>query len=335
MQKTDDYYTSFIKTTKFLKDNTKKIYLSKINLIQEKIYPGASIETIIDNPEIFKTNLNKYADNTKGKFGDVLGSHSRDLIVMAIIALFIYNQQLKEDKFELYKRWLKVHEEIKLPITNKYNSNEPTLRQKESYVSFEEVIKVRDSLRPGSMEKLLLTMYTEIPPVRSDYYHTKIYKNIPDTFGTCSENHIVISDKGSFLALEKYKTAKIYGLQVIDLPDSVVDEIGKSLKDIPREYLFVSPLGTPYEKENTFNKWANRTLKKVFNKKNMTLSMLRHIYISRRDLKLEEKSGLEQQQIAKLMGHSITQQRKYLWHSWLKNIEVEQTDKGSASNTSI
>ena len=52
----------------------------------------------------------------------------------------------------------------------------------------------------------------------------------------------------------------------------------------------------------------------------MTLTMLRHIYICRRDLMLEEKSGLEREQIAKVMGHSVAQQQKYLWHSWLRSI---------------
>ena len=50
--------------------------------------------------------------------------------------------------------------------------------------------------------------------------------------------------------------------------------------------------------------------------------MLRHIYVSREDLALESKSGLEANEIAKLMGHSVDQQRKYMWHSWLKKKEL-------------
>jgi len=321
MSKPDSYYIDFIRNTKFLKDVTKNIYFKKLAIIQKEICPGSSIENIINNPDIFKKNLEIYANKTKGRLGDSLGHHSRDMMVSALMSLFLYNQQLKEDKYEKYMELKKVQDEIRLPIVNKYNSNEPTKKQQESYVSFEEILKVRDSLKPGTMERLLLYMYSEIPPVRSDYYHTKIYREIPPTFGTSAENHIVINKKNPFLVLEKYKTAKTYGLLVIDLPQKLVNEIERSLVEYPRDYLFISPLGNPFDKQNTFNKWANRVLKKLFNKKNFTLSMLRHIYISRRDLKLEEKSGLEQEQIAKLMGHSIGQQRKYLWHSWLKNVD--------------
>jgi hypothetical protein len=35
-------------------------------------------------------------------------------------------------------------------------------------------------------------------------------------------------------------------------------------------------------------------------------------------LKLEEKSGAERKEIANIMGHSLAQQQKYLWHTWLK-----------------
>ena len=45
---------------------------------------------------------------------------------------------------------------------------------------------------------------------------------------------------------------------------------------------------------------------------------MRHVYISRRDLKIEELSGTERQKIATLMQHGVDQQSKYLWHSWLK-----------------
>ena len=56
---------------------------------------------------------------------------------------------------------------------------------------------------------------------------------------------------------------------------------------------------------------------------NFNLTTFRHIYITRRDLKLEEKSGLERDEIAKIMGHSIATQQNYLWHTY----EKEQNKK--------
>ena len=97
----------------------------------------------------------------------------------------------------------------------------------------------------------------------------------------------------------------------------------KSCISSAKKYLFVQKNGEPYDKPNTFNKWANRTLKKIFKKDNFSLTTLRHIYITRRDLKLEEKSGLERDKIAKVMGHSVGTQQNYLWHTY----EKEQNKK--------
>ena len=71
--------------------------------------------------------------------------------------------------------------------------------------------------------------------------------------------------------------------------------------------------------------WANRVLKDLFNK-DFTLTMLRHIYITRRDLKLEEKSGTEREKIAKMMGHSVEQQGRYLWHRMHRDGDVSEDD---------
>lgn len=207
---------------------------------------------------------------------------------------------------------MELHQEIRDPINTKYLSNKPTNRQKKGYVSYEDILNKRNSLKTGSDEQLLLAIYTMIPPVRSDYDKVKIYY----TQGDYRDNHIVLNNN-PYIILENYKTAKRYHILKIHIPNELETVIKESLKLKPREYLFVRKNGTTYT-SNTFNKWANRTLKKLFDNKNISLTTLRHIYISRRDLKLEERSGLQRKEIAKIMGHSVEQQQKYLWHTYLK-----------------
>ena len=159
-------------------------------------------------------------------------------------------------------------------------------------------------------------MYTMIPPVRSDFDRTRLFSRTPTDKPT--GNYIVLTNSNSKLHLQEYKTAKTYKELVIDLPSNLVHEIYLSLQKMPRKYLFVSPrTKKEFENQSTFNTWANRALKKITGKKTFSLNMLRHIYISRRDLKMETKSGLDQEKIAKLMGHSISTQKKYNWHSFL------------------
>ena len=97
----------------------------------------------------------------------------------------------------------------------------------------------------------------------------------------------------------------------IDLPVELIKEIDESLKLKPRKYLFVSTNGEAFNNSNSFNKWANRELKKIFNKKNISLTTLRHVYISGQNM--DGKTRMERNKIAKKMMHSVDTQDKYRW----------------------
>jgi hypothetical protein len=245
-----------------------------------------------------------------------------DAYYASIISLFLYNQQFKEDNTHLFKVWKDYHLKVREPINIKYKSNEPTEKQKSSYISYDELLRIKNALPIGSIERLLLTMYTEIPPVRSDYYATKIIYNRSEINLHDESLNYILLDDAPILVLEKYKTSDKYGIINITLPDIVINEIKASLLKQPRKYLFTSNTNNEPFKEMSYNKWANRIIKRILDNDSFSLSMFRHIYISRRDINIEEKSGLEQQQIATIMGHSIEQQRKYLWHTWLKNTII-------------
>lgn len=331
IRKSDKYYLDFIRNTKFLQENTKKIYEGRIRIMQKEMWDNCDKQTIhhiVHNPKDFLANFIKYTNNRSGRLTDSLSDHTKDSYVSSIIALFIYNQDLKESYSDLYKEWKALHENIKKPINTQYKSNTPNEKQQSAYISFDELIRKRDSLS-NSPERLLLFMYSEIPPVRSDYYKTQIFYSVPKDID--NGNYIVLpslhastSEDSAFLVLQSYKTASKYGVITVNLPDTLRDEIINSIKLIPRDYLFISNrTGKPYKEAGSYNKWANRVLKNLFAKPGLSLTMLRHIFISRPDLKLEEKSGLEQEEIAKIMGHSIERQRNYSWHTWLKKKEFD------------
>ena len=159
-------------------------------------------------------------------------------------------------------------------------------------------------------------MYTMIPPVRSDYYKIAIYKTENEVTDDI-DNYLIMNSK-PFIVLRKYKTSKTYKAIKIDLPKDLIKQIKSSLNKNPRDFLFTSPRNNKPYISNTFNRWVNRTFKKLTGKENISISTLRHIYITRRDLKLEEKSGLERNKIAKIMGHSVGTQQNYLWHTYEK-----------------
>lgn len=322
----DRTYINYLEKSKFLGDATKSTYKSRLQVIQNDIWlncksvnnkvgKGKCLHYILMHPEAFLEKLDEYANKTGGRLDkEKLSMHAKDGYVTALKSLFQEAPGLKQKYPEIFMKWDEIHKEVRAPINAKYQSNKPTERQEEAYVSFDELERKRDSLEIGSDARLLLSLYTLVPPLRSDYNLVAIYKNDKDI----KYDNYLILNKNPYLVITKYKTAKTYKDIKIYLPKKLVKEIKESLKLKPREFIFVQKNGKPYEKSNTFNRWANRTLKSLFDKKNISLSTLRHIYITRRDLKLEEKSGLERNKIAQIMGHSVGTQQNYLWHTYEK-----------------
>jgi len=86
-----------------------------------------------------------------------------------------------------------------------------------------------------------------------------------------------------------------------------------------RNYIFINKKKGKFWKKK-FNEWANKKLKKIFNNENMTLTILRHIYLTyqNRNHNLESDENLNI--LARQMGHWISTQRKYMWHTRRENI---------------
>ncbi len=332
----DKKYLKYLEESKLLEESTKKTYLSKLGIIKNDIWKncksvkhkvgkGKCLDYILKHPEAFIEKLDEFVNNTGGRLDkNKLSMHAKDSYVTALKSIFQQTPGMKQKHPDLFKKWDEIHKEVRRPINEKYQSNKPTERQEEAYISFEKIEEIRNKLEKGSDQKLLISMYTMIPPLRSDYDKIAIYKKETDKKDEI-DNYLILNKK-PYLIITKYKTSKTYKDLKINLPKNLVTEIKASLKKKPRNFLFIQKNGMPYDKPNTFNRWANRTLKKYLNKKNISLSTLRHIYITRRDLKLEEKSGLERAEISKVMGHSLGTQQNYLWHTYVKE-EKRKKDK--------
>jgi len=337
----DQFYISAIERTPTLKNPTKVLYIKNINRIKHEVWTcldkdiiDKTLYIILHNPKVYFQRLEAYSQKTEGRIAadgrgvkKGLGAHAKDNITSAIVSLYIHNESFRNDHYKTYELWVAGQNTLRKPIKDKYLTNKPSERQKSGYVSYNKVVEKRNTLEDGSPERLLLSLYTEIPPSRSDYFNTKIYKKEPPLK---KENYIILSKTKGSLVLNNYKTSKKYGEIRIDLTPEILRQLNISLEKDPRDYLFMSqkfkkPFIELKDPSGSFNAWANRVLKDLFNK-DFTLTMLRHIYITRRDLKLEEKSGTEREKIAKMMGHSVEQQGRYLWHRMHKDGDVSEDD---------
>jgi hypothetical protein len=208
-----------------------------------------------------------------------------------------------------HQQYLQFFRQVKSTVTAFYDSNKPTDKQKEGVVAWEQVLQKREELSKqsyGSREHLLLSMYTYIPPLRQDFNHIKIYTKTPrvDT-----GNYIVLNKKVKKLVMNDYKTSNIYGRFEKTLPEPLVEVIKASLNSLPREFLFTDVEGQPYTEANSFTVFSNRALKQAFNNNKISVSMLRHSFISSQDFNTLTEG--EKKTLARDMGHSVAQQGQY------------------------
>lgn len=300
----DKIFYDQIKNTKLFQESTKAVYIDKLKTVQNEFFDEKkSLYYVMTHPQEFKEALLKY----KSKHS--LADRTTTQYIAIIISLFMHNTNMLEehnDKFKMYKT---IKKDMSEEIEDQVLSNKPTIKQAKGLITLNDIIETRDKLDKGSDDRLLLSLYTMIPPLRSNFDNVKILnKDSNDN----KNNYIVLTEDKNQLILNRYKTAPTYDKIIINLPDDLVSEINESLKQKPRDYLFVEHGNKPYTKANSWNAWANRRLKKLFNT-DFSLTMFRHIYLSNKDLKLNEKTLKERKKISDIMGHSLDTQSKYIW----------------------
>lgn len=295
-------------------DLLKAITDSELSQISKRVY----VERLRTMVAHFETNIYwiiTHPDEVLEwilKKSDVLSTQKSYII--AVLAIFKHNEGLKIQLKKDYDIWFKKFTEIDEAITQKYKTNEPSEKQLNAYVEFKDIVKKRDELEDGSMDKLLLGFYSYIRPLRADFNAVRIYRKSENEDIIPAEdkrdaNYILFSDeKDVHLILNEFKTQRHHNKFDKKLPDELVKELKLSLKKMPREWLFVDKFGKPYVATNSYTKWANRALNRLFGKP-LTITMIRHSFIS--SLDQNALTILEKEEIAKEMAHSRGMQELY------------------------
>lgn len=295
------FLNAIVKSQK-LSENSKKSYLDRLKVI-EKLSNG-DLEDVVKNPK-------KYIEIIKTTYP---AEKSRRAYLAAIIAMFRYaNLMAKKEELKQYRIAYQIEDKN---VQEKYKKNIASDRHKKGYVDFKEIVKMRDTLTPGSFGKLLLSMYTYIPPVRCDFNDTKIYKTTPkSTTPDLDKQNYIILDPPK-LIMNHYKTAVTKKQYVKELPRELIEEIKRSLEKHPREYLFITSDGSPML-PNTYIKWVSNALLKIFGKP-LTITIIRHSYIN--SLNLQKLSEKQKEKIACDMCHSVDMQKQYV-------LKIKKTKK--------
>lgn len=294
-------YDKFVKllATTPLSDMSKKSYAERLRTLMG--LTGEDVDWMITHCKETMAIVRKKVPETQ----------TRKALVVSIMTLFKHIHGLREQKCKAHARWVKCSDGIHKEAGMRYETLEPTQRQIDAHVPWEDVIKARDALDKKSVEYLLLCLYTMIPPARADYNKVKIYRNKEPNEKDIEEypNYLMINSKSPHMVLvfNEFKTASQLQTKkrepyVKELPNDLVKVIKISLKEKPRDFLIVSPTtGEPYHLPNSYTQYFDRKLSKILGKKT-SINMLRHS--SALNHRLDDLSPLEKKVIANDMMHS-------------------------------
>lgn len=298
-----------------LNDTSIKLYNTKLNewvSYMPNIYQ--SLVCIIMYPDIaldaLKSHL-KVDTNT-----------NRHIYIVAIMSFIKHKRSLlthlSQEQYSIIRvKWIDINNENEAPIIERRLENKPTDRQQAKgghQLSFSQIVEKRDELPLGSYERLLLCMYTMIPPVRADYFATQIVR---DEEEPSEKNYIrIINEDNIECVLTDFKTAKTYKQITHKFPPSLVAEFNTSLEKYPRSYLFTNTKGEPHTR-NSFVLWTRRCLTRIF-ETDFTLVFFRHAFITHfiTHMITPETTDAEIKEISDKMGHSPEMFRGY---KWIKN----------------
>lgn len=300
--------------------------------LKAKDYRDNSIKTINTSiKRIYRDGFGKDVFNIQDLYDtDTFGKYlekkvpdpgmQRMLTYAGMLVLSIMEGEGKESE---ESKWYKtLHKQLSRKEARDNVWKNPSAKEKEAYMSFKDIENMRDILYEtiksikaeeyaggdtGSMEKRLmylryfiLCLYTYIPPLRGeDYYNTLIFKSGKEKKDV--QNYYLI-DEGS-LYLSHYKTSTLHGERVISFPRILRDVIEDWYEMVTRK----SPIFLPNMKTGLMYNQVDFTLllKKVFAPKEISVDMLRKIYIS----DVVSKMGVaERKKVAEIMGHTVETQ---------------------------
>jgi len=198
-------------------------------------------------------------------------------------------------------------------VNENYKLQKKSVSEKENWISIEQIkekydgylakIKKINTSTPSSLvvEYLLLAFLgagvAGLAPRRSlDYSLLKIRN-----YDTKTDNYY----KGGKIVFNVYKTAKVYGMQTIEVPKQLNTVIKKWIKLNTTDYMLFSSNGNPLSSSQ-----ITKMLNKIFDNRNVSTDMLRHIYLT--DMYKDVPALKQLEQTNREMGHSLATSLTYV-----------------------
>jgi hypothetical protein len=294
-------------------ESTALQYVKTLYVLNDKM-PFKTL-SFLRNTETIEEKVKQYAQSTQ-----------KSILASIVSVLTLINEK------PTYKSVYKHYYELmmgKAKEAKETDTTEKTEKQKENWMNWTEIRATADKLREEAVKAsakktvsvgeyaallnaLVLGLYVYTQPRRNqDYLDMLVVKKWNENMPK-DKNYLDLS--GQRFVFNKYKTAKKYGAQIIEIPNTetqpLMDTILMYLKFQPlfkaskgKEAVpfLVSGDGHPLSAVNAITRVLNR----IFGKR-VGSSMLRHIFLS------DKYDVSEMKEDAEAMGHSMAEQRNYL-----------------------
>ena len=292
-----------------IKASTLNSYTSVIKSILSYIYDRGGVApetidlTILKNPKL----IQDYVDEYEKKNGKVMPETTRRNIYSLLYRIFPDMDEFKNKFAEAVKdiqsrdpqiksereedNWLS-KEEVEKVYQKEWNKVRPILKILKSKTAMSAAILTELS----NFILLAVSSGVFIPPRRStDWTEMKIKNYSPiDNYYNAGKFHF-----------NNYKTAGVYGEQIVTVPRKLRDILKMYIEKNPYDYLLVNNFGGKLVESS-----LPPRLNKIFGGKKISTTMLRHIYLS--DYHKDTPNLEDMKKTAHDMGHSIAMGLEYV-----------------------
>lgn len=179
-------------------------------------------------------------------------------------------------------------------------NQEPSEAQMDNFVSWENIIQFRDLYKDEMTpeQRLLMGLYTRIPPVRADYTPMIVVRRRPATLKD-GFNYLVWTAQPYFI-FHSYKTHNRYGDLTVKIPDDLKTDIHEYL--VGRgDYTYLFEVGgEPWSPARLAD--SVRAIFQKFHGLNTGINLFRHAYLTK--YYAGQKALSEMNKLATAMMHS-------------------------------
>jgi integrase len=186
-------------------------------------------------------------------------------------------------------------------------SQTPTEKQAAAHIDWDDIIAWRDGAGKELpiLDRLLVGLYTYVPPQRVDYTPMRIVARLPKKLDE-GINYLVMAKKSARFVFHAYKTADKYGDRAIHASAELFKLIAEYLGERRAGYLF----------QDAGIAWTEARLgvniRRIFQKshnKDFGVNGLRHSYATKINEGMPSLASLEEAAMA--MGHNVITHQTY------------------------